>query len=303
MNETKKQKIREALAAYVQRYPSQNAAAASLKDISVATVSKILSGKDGNITTEMWKRLAVELGSGGDDWQVVETTNFVEITTAMADAQALRNVLWIVGDAGCGKTTAAKRYAHTHRNVYYILCSEDMKRGDFIKELSRVVGVKAQGFTIGQTWQCILHELTQRDDQLIIFDEADKLTDNVFSYFVSLYNKVEEHAGIIFLSTDYICKRMSLGLQNDRKGYKELFSRIGRKFYMLDAASSGDVATVCRANGVTAEDDIRRVLKESATDVAGYRYKADKAAQGVEVEYDFRRVKKTVQRTILMQSR
>lgn len=299
MKQQEKQQIREALRLYVGRYPSQNKAAASLKDVSVATVSNILAGKDATITSEVWKKLAAQLGVVADGWKVVDTSAYTEITTAMADAQTLRNVMWIVGEAGCGKTTAAKQYAADHRNVYYILCSEDMKRGDFIKEVARVVGIKAQGFTIGQTWQCILHELVQREHQLLIFDEADKLTDNVFSYFVSLYNKVEEHAGIIFLSTEYICKRISLGLQNEKKGYKELFSRIGRKFYHLEAADTADVAAICRANGIDDEEEIRRVLKECATDVMAYKHKGDRL-QGVEAEYDFRRVKKSVQRTLLL---
>lgn len=297
MRNEEKSKIREALRYYVSQYPSQNKAAASLKGVSVATVSNILAGKDATVSVETWRSIAALLGMTSDEWHVVETTNYVEITTAMADAQEMRNVLWIVGEAGCGKTTAAKKYASQNKNAYYILCSEDLKRGDFIREIARVVGIRAEGFTMSQVWSCILNELVQREQPLIIFDEADKLTENVFSYFVSLYNRLEEHAGIIFLSTDYICKRIRVGLQYERRGYKEFYSRIGRKYYMLESGTTADVAAICRANGVTDESDIRRVLQESATESLGYSVKG---GDGVAMEYDLRRVKKSVKRTLLL---
>ena len=260
-------------------------------------MSNILAGKDATVSAETWRSIAALLGMTNDEWAVVETTNYVEITTAMADAQEMRNVLWIVGEAGCGKTTAAKHYASQNKNAYYILCSEDLKRGDFIREIARVVGIRAEGFTMSQVWSCILNELVQREQPLIIFDEADKLTENVFSYFVSLYNRLEEHAGIIFLSTDYICKRIRVGLQYERRGYKEFYSRIGRKYYMLESGTTADVAAICRANGVTDESDIRRVLQESATEALGYK---GKSSDGVAMEYDLRRVKKSVKRTLLL---
>lgn len=68
------------------------------------------------------------------------------------------------------------------------------------------------------------------DAPLLVFDEADKLTEPVFHYFISLYNKLEEKCGVVFLSTDYIVKRISNGLKYQKPGYKEFFSRIGRKF-------------------------------------------------------------------------
>ena len=39
-------------------------------------------------------------------------------------------------------------------------------------------------------------------------------------YFISLYNKLEEKCGVVFLSTDYIVKRISNGLKYQKPGYK-----------------------------------------------------------------------------------
>ena len=297
MKREEREKIAARLREYVERYPSQSHAAASL-GIAAGTLSAMLNGKWDVISEKMWSQVSAAIGGVLDDWCVVETTNYIEITTAMADAQATKNVLWIVGEAGCGKTTAAKHYAMNNKEVYYILCSEDVKRGDFIREIARVVGVKTAGYTITQSWQLIMDALIQVDAPLLVFDEADKLTDNVFAYFVSLYNKLEDHAGIIFLSTDYIEKRIRLGLQHEKRGYKEIFSRIGRKYYYLDPASTSDVALICKANGVTSEKEIKQVLIESGTTVESW--KPVGTSDGVACEYDFRRVKKTVKRTVML---
>lgn len=297
MRKQEKEQIREALRQYAAKYPSQNKAAASLTGVSAATVSTILNGKDELVSDTMWQQIAKQIGMVTDGWQVVETTTFVEITTAMEDAQRLRNVLWITGEAGCGKTTAAKSYSSSHRDAFYLLCSEDLKKGDFIRGMARVVGVKVEGYTINQQWSKILDALIQLDHPLIILDEADKLTENVFSYFVSLYNRLEDHAGIIFMSTDYIVKRIRIGLQHERKGYKEIFSRIGRKYYDLEPATTNDVTAICRANGVTDPKDIEQVLREAATKSGDWNVSRQ---DGVVLEYDFRRVKKSVQRTLLL---
>jgi DNA transposition AAA+ family ATPase len=298
INKQERDKIREALRLYAAKYPSQNKAAASLKGVSAATVSAILNGKDDMVSTAMWRQIATQIGLVEDEWNIVETGSYLEITTAMADAQAMRSVMWIVGDAGCGKTTAAKSYAKSSKGVYYILCAEDMNRGDFVKEVGRVCGVKTDGFSIREMWQFILDQLVQLESPLLIFDEADKLKDLVFSYFVSMYNKLEDKAGIIFLSTAHIEKRVRRGLQWDKRGYKEFFSRIGRKFYELDPATSADVAMVCRANGVTEDEEIAKVVQEAG--IASDSWKPSGAMDGIVNEYDFRRVKKSVRRTVLM---
>ena len=112
---------------------------------------------------------------------------------------------------------------------------------------------------------------------LLVFDEADKLTEPVFHYFISLYNKLEEKCGVVFLSTDYIAKRISNGLRYQKPGYKEFYSRIGRKFYELEPTDVNDVFAICSANGVTDRKDIDKVIKEAST-----------------CDFDLRRVRKSI---------
>lgn len=281
-----KGQIQECLRLYVSKYPSQNKAAQSLTGTSSATVSSILQGKWENISDDMWRNLASQLGTtSSNDWQVVETKAFLEMNLVMKDAQAVRNVTWIVGEAGCGKTTTARLYAAENSEVFYILCSEDMKKSDFIREIARRIGQRTEGYSIRELLDRIIDDLIQMQAPLLLFDEADKLPERVFHYFIDLYNRLEDRCGIVFFSTSYIKRRMTMGLRYSKCGYNEIHSRIGRKFYELDSTAPHDVYAVCMANGVTDKSRISEVVKDAEA-----------------YDFDLRRVKKNIHRVKVMQA-
>lgn len=272
-----KDAIRDALIEYCSNYPSQNRASESLTGVSAGTVSQICNSKYTNISDDMFTRIATQIGYSLERWTLTESDTFNRITFSLTDAQVNKLTTWVVGDAGCGKTTAAIEYRRSHRNVFYILCSEDMKKSDFVREIARQVGAPTDGTNLRDVLEYSISMIAFLNNPLIIFDEGDKLTDSVFSYFISIYNRLENKAGIIFMSTDYIKRRVENGLRYNKKGYKEINSRIGRKFFDVNVATEQDVYAICQANGLTDLADIKRVQRE--------------AAQG---EYDLRRVRRVV---------
>lgn len=283
MEENEKKIIVENLKSYVQRYPSQNKAAGSLEGISAGTLSSMINGNWSRISDAMWTKVAEQVkptgSSSATGWTIVETGAYQEISYAMQDAQEYMNVTWIVGEAGCGKTTTGRLYAEGHKEAFYILCSEDMLKGEFVRTIARKLGIRSEGYTVRELWQEIIESIIQMESPLIIFDEADKLPESVFQYFISMYNNLEDRCGVVFLSTDYIKRRISNGLRYGRKGYKEIFSRIGRKYFDLEPTSAQDVYAICMANGITKREEIDKIIKEGD----GY-------------DFDLRRVKKSVHR-------
>lgn len=280
MENRQKEEIREALRRYVAKYPSQNKAAQSLRGTSAATLSAILGGKWENISADMWRNLQAQVGDMGQaEWRTAGTTASQEMRFALEDAQRWKNVTWVVGEAGCGKTTTARQYEAEHSEVFYILCSEDMRRGDFIRDIARRIGIRTDGQTLRDSLDAITAALVQMERPLLVFDEADKLNERVFHYFIDLYNRLEERCGIVFFSTAYIKRRMRNGLRYDKKGYNEIDSRIGRKFFELEPTRPNDVYAVCTLNGVTDKDRISEIIRETE-----------------ECGFDLRRVKKAVHR-------
>jgi DNA transposition AAA+ family ATPase len=275
-----KDAIRENLQVYCAKYPSQNKASGSLKGVSAGTVSTILNGKYDNISDEMFRNISSQVGGGSaaNGWQIVETKAYADMMKAMQDSQELCFVTWIVGDAGCGKTTAAKIYTKEHREVFYIDCKKDMRRNNFVRELARTIGIKIEGYSTYEAWDFIMSEIMRMDNPLIILNEADKLCEDVFLYIIDMYNTLEDRTGIIFLSTDQIKRRMDLGLRHNKKGYKEVSSRIDRKFFELDATTANDVYSICVANGLKDKAEINWVIKNAES-----------------YDFDLRRVKKLIQ--------
>lgn len=258
-----KEQVRSALIAYRSNYPTLNRAAESLQGVSSATVSQLCNGKYELISDEMFIRIASQIGFAFDSWNLHEGKTFCEITFALSDAQAYKNVTWIVGDAGCGKTTAAIEYRRTHRNVFYILCSEDMRRSDFVREIAKQVGAPTDTTNLRDMLENAISMISFLGNPLLVFDEGDKLTDSVFNYFISIYNRLEGHSGIVFLSTDYIKRRMEAGLRYNKKGYKEINSCIGRRFFDVSPTEQNDIYAICQANNLTDRADIEEVLKDA----------------------------------------
>ena len=272
-----KNEVRDALSAYRDNYGGTNRAAESLSGVSSATISQILNSKYTNISDDMFTRIAMQIGFNFDRWQIHESSAFREITFMMSDAQLYKNVTWVVGDAGCGKTTAAIEYRRTHKHVFYILCSEDMRRGDFVREIAKQVGAPTDSTNLRDILENAIQMIQFLNNPLLIFDEANKLTDSVFTYFISIYNRLENRSGIIFLSTSHIKRRMETGLRYNKKGYQEVDSRIGRKFFDVEPTTQNDIYAICQANNLNNETEIKKVLADAAT-----------------AKFDLRRVKRKI---------
>ena len=263
--ETKKQ-IASHLSKYVEQVGSQNKASKLLKDVSVATISNILNHKWDSIADEMWRNLAKQTGFNSDGWTGAETRNWMFLTKLFSDARLYANVYGVCAEAGSGKSYTAKAYSQ-HDNVYLVRCNEYFNRKTFLAELLQGMGKDSGGYTIAELMDTIITQILRAENPLIILDEADKLSDQVLSFFITLYNKLEDKCGIVMMATDHLEKRIERGLRLNKKGYKEIYSRLGRKFIHLPKIQKKDVAQIIRANGLSEEILITEIFNESDGDL------------------------------------
>lgn len=281
MEAKEKDIIRKQLEQYIRRAGSKNKAATML-GVAASTISLILTRDDSKVSEEMWLQLSNATRPVVAEWTAVETLTYCEIKTIIERCQFGKEVTWVVSPAGSGKTTTAKLYAESNRNAVYILCSEDMRKRDFLNAILRALGHKNEmQNTLRGSLEYIIDILSKRKDTVLVFDEADKLLDSIFLYFVTIYNHLEGQVGIVFLSTNYIEKRMNSGLSNNKRGYNELHSRIGRKFFKAEHICDSDVSAICRANGVLDKRDIIKIIEDAK-----------------DYDFDLRRVRKSVMKTI-----
>ncbi len=271
MTNEQKQQISEQLRAYVEQKGSGNKAAASMNGVSSATVSKVLSGKWDTISDDMWRSIAAQCGHKAEGWRIVETRAYKTMMFALENAQGRTagdsQVMAVIGEAGSGKTEAIKNYAAGGRNVYHLVCSEYWNRRTFMAKVLQSMGEIYSGTTVADMMDAIVDTLKRKESPLIVLDEADKLSDQVLYFFISLYNQLEGRCGIIMTATRYLRARIEKGLRLNRKGYAEIYSRIGRKFVELPLHNSEDVAAVCAANGVTDPKTINSIIDEADGDL------------------------------------
>lgn len=267
MKQTEKEAIAAKLRTYVDSKESQNAAAKSLRGVSAATVSQILNGNWDLISDDMWRTVGNQIGYDPRNWVVIETEGYRRMTQVLTDAQRHSLVMAVTGDAGCGKSQAIKVYAGSNRNVIALSCSEYWNRKEFLGELLQSLGTEPGGSTVADMMREAIRQLKRREGVLIVLDEADKLSDQVLHFFITIYNKLEDTVGIVLCATQYLKKRIERGVVNNRKGYKEIYSRIGRKFIPMPVVNRGDIKAVCTANGLEDRREIESIIDDADNDL------------------------------------
>ncbi len=267
MNEIDKQRIAAGLRMFCQHAGSQSKAANMLRAISSATISQMQNNNWEQITDEMWRNVESQIDLDAFNWMMVKTRAFDRLNTTLTDAQQNSLVVGVVGDAGCGKTATIKHYAAHNPNVLRLSCSEFWNRKKFLCELLRAAGMSEGGATIAYMMDEVVLEIKRKNKPLIILDEADKLSDQVLFFFITLYNELEDRCGLVLCATDYLESRIKRGVKHGRKGYREIFSRLGRKFIPLQIVNSDDVAAICMANGIKDTASIDEIVVDSESDL------------------------------------
>lgn len=267
MTNLNKQQIAEKLALYCARYESQNKAANSLKGVSSATISQMLNGNWDKIKLEMWKNVAAQIGYSANQWNAVEIRDFKLLNALLSDARENSNVFAVTGDAGTGKSFALRTFSNENKRVYLLQCNEFWNRKMFLQELLTAMGIDNSGYTVGEMMYEVVSKLKKQDGPLIVMDEADKLSDQVLYFFITIYNQLEDHCGIVMVATSHLEKRIKRGIKLNKKGYTEIFSRMGRKFINLKGVGYTDVKAICQANDIDGASDIKAIWEDCEGDL------------------------------------
>lgn len=262
-----KRDIQVALADYCARYGGMNKASKILDGVSVGTISQMVNGNWENISDEMWRKCGSQIGIDADKWNAVETQNYKRLMTMLADAQ--ENSLWLatIGRAESGKTFSCKQFGKEHDSVFYVSCDPDWTKREFFAVMLRKIGKDPEGLTLIQMKQKLVLQMRCLPTPLIILDEADKLTDAVLNSFITLYNDIQYDCGVVMIATEFLSKRFEAGVSYNKKGFNELWSRIGRKCIPLKEVSPKDIVDVCMANGVCDNKYIDNIINDCEGDL------------------------------------
>lgn len=236
--------------------------AATMIGISNAYVSHILNGKWDSISDGKWRTVATWVNNG--KWQAVRTDNFQRLERIAKHAQQQSISKAISYRWGTGKSFAAKCYADTYKNVFYMELEPHLTQRAFLRKLCQKLGIAANS-SIVDTVDAIVDRLNSLEKPLLILDEIDQAKDSVLSFFKTFYNKC--NAGFLLIGGENLRKRIDKGVRLCKQSFQEIFSRLGGEYLPLHPVSEATIASICRANGVDDNKVIQRIINTSNGDL------------------------------------
>ncbi|ANQ49591.1 ATP-binding protein [Flammeovirga sp. MY04] len=266
MTKIQKEQIIQKLRAFINHVGSPEKAA-NIIGVSNVKLRDLVAGKIGKTSDEIFLKVADGVGWSPKVWEGVMTRDFQDITGKVQFAQENNAVIAITGEAGTGKSYALSDYSATHSNAYLLRCSEFWNRKFFLSELLRVMGRDFSGLTVAEMVNEVVVTLKKKENPVLLLDEADKLSDQVLYFFITIYNELEDKVGFVLCATDHLSKRIKRGLKLNKKGYKEIYSRCNRKFVELKGVSEADIIMICKANGIAEKRVIKKIIDDSDLDL------------------------------------
>ena len=235
--------------------------------VSPATISALKKGDWEKFSERMWQKLAIACDYSTKNWHSAETANFRMIQKYCATAQAQSISLAISYAAGSGKTHGYKNYADHNPNVIYLECADHWTRNIFMEHFLREMGLNGDGLKVVEKAEVVINTLKQMDSPLVIMDESDKLKPGPFMFFIELYNKLDGYCGFLLSGAPYFKLHMEKFARRDKKGYREIYSRVGRRFIALNSISGKDVEKVCHANGIYETEHMNSIFNDCEGDL------------------------------------
>lgn len=235
--------------------------------VAAGTLSQVLSGGYPSSPTKWLQRLADVVDR---EWErqrqglsripFCETKTTRNIIKVIERAHRDRDFGTYMARVGCGKTTAIRRYAETHKAVV-LDAFDGIDHSTVIRELAEATGAKvATSATLSAKIAAIIRAL-RGTDTVILIDEAGRLPDLSLGALRRISDIAE--VGCVLIGNPELERRIA-----DPDGrFGQITSRIGFWPVVLTAIPADDLAMMARAflaqAGEEAGDDVISQLVES----------------------------------------
>ncbi len=223
MNVQIKEKLEETLKKYG---ISQNRAAKDIGYASAALSNYRNNKYDGNIDAleeAIVKWIArIEQAHARKRVEIVETSQLVKITNAIAMAHSENDIALIVDDAGSGKTTAARYYASQNPRTTILV---DVVKGMNTRVLTMKIAEQLGLDTFRVNQQALIQNISAAladRNMVVILDEADYLKADALEFSRRLVNDLGK-SGLVLIGLP----RLTGTIQNLKNDHRQLESRIG----------------------------------------------------------------------------
>ena len=230
-----------------------------------------------------WLRIARAVGHefhATEKWVTARTETYLTITKQLEVCQEESLAAIFCDRAGIGKTHAAKEYANTHRNAFYINGGLSPNRFRFARALAQAAGIDAKG-SAEDVLADFVYYLKSLENPILIIDEAGDMDNSTYRLLKRLYNELEFHCGFYMIGAPDLKKRIENSIRLRKNSFEEVYSRFGGRYIQVVPNEPNaqrkfledQVMKVCKANGLTDPERLHNVVTRSLEDMGrGLRY-------------------------------
>ena len=216
-------------------YGGADAGYAMKYGIPASSYSQIKSGTyDKLLSEEQWINIAIMLNFDFKErnWKLVRTEVFQAIESDILFCKEHAKAMMFVDACEIGKSYTAEHLARTLTNCFYIDCSLSKTKTAFIRALSRAVGLGEKG-SYNDMREKIMRYLRALESPIVILDEAGDLEGSAFLEIKALWNATDGFCGWYMMGADGLRSKINQGIQGEKVGFTEIFSRFSGKFQSI----------------------------------------------------------------------
>jgi DNA transposition AAA+ family ATPase len=246
---------------YIQKYSISNNKAAAAIGYTASVLSQWRKGDyRGDVTAvEAKVRAWLDLQEARIEAGVVPYVPLKRterIKTAVRIAHEEKMIGLVLGNSGSGKSRTLDEYAAIYPNSILLKCDPTMGLSTVITGVARGLGLDTKG-RLSEISERLIAELRKRD-MVVIFDEADYMTDNVMEWARIAIND-KGGSALVFAGLPRIEYRIK-SLHGD---HRQLENRVGMML-QVDDVSAQDIHEVLAAVWPELDEDAKKVFVTSA---------------------------------------
>lgn len=163
------------------------------------------------------------------EWKTANTAVFNYVWSQLEACQSESITAILCDDAGIGKTYAAEMYAKKNKYAFHVDCCANPGKASFVRAIAQSVGVGRYG-KLNDLIDDSVYALSQMENPILILDEAGDLEHNSILILKRLYNALKGVCGFYLIGADGMKKKINSGIMNEKLGFVEVFSRMGKSY-------------------------------------------------------------------------
>jgi DNA transposition AAA+ family ATPase len=276
-----REKVREAVLSARQNYGGTDGDFAKTIGISGSIYSRLKKGEhQGLLSDTQWINVGriLDVQMNESKWKVARTTVYEQIEDSVKFCQDAKKSMILVDDCGIGKTFCVRHVIKSLKNAFYVDCSQAKTKQQFIRLLAKTIGVDYTGRYVDVKAN-LKYFLNLIENPFIALDEAGDLDYGAFLELKELWNATSGSCGWFMIGADGLRAKIRRGINNEKVGYREIFSRFSDEFITIVPAGKDDknnfyrqlfedVALVNSAN----KENIATMVKKAIQKEASLRY-------------------------------